>query len=209
MPICCVPPATTKPYPVCLAYNSHTQHLGHLLSKHLLHRWSPGLQHSPFGDLEKKGHLARQDIPRPLPSGEPQVHAPSLGTIPQACGQPAGPGQAGRRRPVKANTGDSSTGRAFQKLLELPVGSETADSEAVTPVILNRSQHEDAGGQKSSHFSLPWEMLFMLESPLCCLCELQSGLSPPRGPRQRRPELASRPGASCYLPLSGAGPSNL
>ena len=44
---------------------------------------------------------------------------------------------------MKANTGDSSTGRAFQKLLGLPVGSETADSEAVKTVmpviLLNRS----------------------------------------------------------------------
>lgn len=190
------------PHPACSAYNSHTQHLGYLLSRHLLHRQSPGFCHSPLGDLEKKGHLARQDTPRPLPSGDPQVHALSLRTIPQPCGQPAGPGQAGRRRPVKDNTGDSSTERAFQKLLELPVGSKTADSEAVKTVtsvtLLNRSQHEDAGGQKSSHFGLPWEVLFLLESPLCCLCELQPGLSPPRGPRQRRP------GASCYLPLPGA-----
>lgn len=36
---------------------------------------------------------------------------------------------------------------------------------------------------RSQSLGLPWEVLFLLESPLCCLCELQPGLSPPRGPR--------------------------
>lgn len=45
---------------------------------------------------------------------------------------------------------------------------------------------------------------FMLESPLCCLCGLQSGLSPPRGPPREGLSLLSRPGASCCPPLPGA-----
>ena len=81
----------------------------------------------------------------------------------------------------------SSSG-AFNPQLEASLLIAVKTVMSVT--LLNRSQHEDAGGQKSSHFGLPWEVLFMLESPLCCLCELQPGLSPPRGPRQRRPELA-------------------
>ena len=46
---------------------------------------------------------------------------------------------------MKDNTGDSSTERAFQKLLELPVGSKTADSEAVKTVMSQMGDYDFTG----------------------------------------------------------------
>ena len=95
---------------------------------------------------------------------------------------------------MKDNTGDSSTGRAFQKLLGLSVGSETADSEAVKtamPVILlNRSQHEDVGGQKSRRSGLPWEMLLHAGKPPLLLVWAAVWPLPTPWPPKRRPGLA-------------------
>ena len=47
-------------------------------------------------------------------------------------------------------------------------------------------------------------MLLRAGKPPCCLCGLQSGLSPPRGPPREGLSFLSGPGASCCPPLPGA-----
>lgn len=98
------------------------------------------MRHSPFGDLEKRRCLARQDSDMSRPSNphlKSKRHVTGLLVLEKLRGQ--GQGKTTQEIPP--------AGRTFQKLLEPPMGSELANSEAVRKLLpatlLSRNQHEE------------------------------------------------------------------